>query len=278
MIGRHVRTHAGVWGAVSRNARTRAEEKAIEKRAYELLDYVGIATRANDLARHLAYGDQRRLEIARALATEPKLLALDEPAAGMNATETAVAQGTARGHPPRRHDDPADRARHEAGDERVRPRARARLRQEDRRRARRRRAEGSRRDRGVSRRRNHAARRRRHERATADAAPLLELSRVEVAYGGIQAVKGIDLAVGPGELVCLIGANGAGKTTTLKGICGLQPVKAGTIRYARRRHHRQARVPARPPRARDGARGPRRVRRADDRGEPRDGRLRPQRP
>jgi branched-chain amino acid transport system ATP-binding protein len=64
-----------------------------------------------------------------------------------------------------------------------------------------------------------------------DAAMLLELSRVEVAYGGIQAVKGIDLAVGAGELVCLIGANGAGKTTTLKGICGLQPVKAGTIRY-----------------------------------------------
>ena len=63
-------------------------------------------------------------------------------------------------------------------------------------------------------------------------APLLELARVEVAYGGIQAVKGIDLVVGQGELVCLIGANGAGKTTTLKGICGLQPVKAGTIRYA----------------------------------------------
>ena len=62
--------------------------------------------------------------------------------------------------------------------------------------------------------------------------PLLELSKLELAYGGIQAVKGIDLEVGQGELVCLIGANGAGKTTTLKGICGLQPVKAGTIRYA----------------------------------------------
>ncbi len=89
MIGRHVRTRAGVWGAISRNRRTRMEERAIEKRAYELLDYVGVAGRANDLAKHLAYGDQRRLEIARALATEPKLLALDEPAAGMNATETA---------------------------------------------------------------------------------------------------------------------------------------------------------------------------------------------
>ncbi len=62
--------------------------------------------------------------------------------------------------------------------------------------------------------------------------PLLEISRLEVAYGGIQAVKGIDLSVGDGELVCLIGANGAGKTTTLKGICGVQPVKAGSIRYA----------------------------------------------
>ena len=88
MIGRHVRTHAGVWGAVSRNAATRSEEAAIEKRAYELLEYVGVEKRANALAKHLAYGDQRRLEIARALATEPKLLALDEPAAGMNATET----------------------------------------------------------------------------------------------------------------------------------------------------------------------------------------------
>jgi branched-chain amino acid transport system ATP-binding protein len=67
---------------------------------------------------------------------------------------------------------------------------------------------------------------------TTGAAPLLELTKVEVAYGGIQAVKGIDLQVGEGELVCLIGTNGAGKTTTLKGICGVQPVKAGTIRYA----------------------------------------------
>jgi len=62
--------------------------------------------------------------------------------------------------------------------------------------------------------------------------PLLALQKLQVAYGGIQAVKGIDLEVGEGELVCLIGANGAGKTTTLKGICGLLPVKAGKIRYA----------------------------------------------
>jgi branched-chain amino acid transport system ATP-binding protein len=87
MIGRHVRTKAGVLGAIVRNPATRAEEAAIVKRARELLDYVGIGPRGNELARYLPYGDQRRLEIARALATDPKLLALDEPAAGMNATE-----------------------------------------------------------------------------------------------------------------------------------------------------------------------------------------------
>src|SRR4051812_11888881 len=87
MIGRHVRTRAGVFGAILRGPGTRAEEAAIEKRAHELLGYVGIAHRGNELAKHLSYGDQRRLEIARALATDPRLLALDEPAAGMNASE-----------------------------------------------------------------------------------------------------------------------------------------------------------------------------------------------
>jgi len=88
MIGRHARTCAGVLGAVLRNRATLDEEAAIERRALELLDYVGIAARANERAGGLPYGDQRRLEIARALATEPRLLALDEPAAGMNASET----------------------------------------------------------------------------------------------------------------------------------------------------------------------------------------------
>ena len=93
MIGRHVRTRAGVFGAVLRDRGTLAEETAIERRALELLEYVGIAARANDAAGSLPYGDQRRLEIARALATDPKLLALDEPAAGMNASETVELRG-----------------------------------------------------------------------------------------------------------------------------------------------------------------------------------------
>ena len=88
MVGRHCRTSAGVIGAVFQHPKAKAEEMAIAKRARELLDYVGIAKHTHTVARNLSYGDQRRLEIARALATEPLLLALDEPAAGMNHTET----------------------------------------------------------------------------------------------------------------------------------------------------------------------------------------------
>jgi len=90
MVGRHVRSNSGLIGAVFRTAAFKAEEQAIAQRAQELLDYVGIGKYADFKARTLSYGDQRRLEIARALATDPKLIALDEPAAGMNATEKLV--------------------------------------------------------------------------------------------------------------------------------------------------------------------------------------------
>ena len=89
MVARHSRTRTGVLGAILRHPAARAEEAAIRERARQLLAYVGIAPSAHKLAKELSYGDQRRLEVARALATEPKLLALDEPAAGMNPTETA---------------------------------------------------------------------------------------------------------------------------------------------------------------------------------------------
>lgn len=89
MVARHVRTRSGILGAVLRDARTKREEQETAEFSYRMLCEVGIERYVNDIASELPYGAQRRLEIARALATQPFLLLLDEPAAGMNPKETA---------------------------------------------------------------------------------------------------------------------------------------------------------------------------------------------
>lgn len=88
MIGRHCRMHAGIPGAILRDKKTMEEEKQVVQDSYAILKKIGLEHAVNELAKNLPYGAQRRLEIARALATEPFLLLLDEPAAGMNPQET----------------------------------------------------------------------------------------------------------------------------------------------------------------------------------------------
>ena len=93
VIGRHTRSKSGILGAIFRPPATHNEEKAIVDKSYAILEDIGLANYANDLAKNLSYGAQRRLEIARALATEPRVLLLDEPAAGMNPQETRELEG-----------------------------------------------------------------------------------------------------------------------------------------------------------------------------------------
>jgi branched-chain amino acid transport system ATP-binding protein len=88
MVAAHCRTTAGVFGAIFRPGKVKREERDMGYRAMDILKYVGLENKQGEPATNLSYGDQRRLEIARALGTEPHLILLDEPAAGMNHQET----------------------------------------------------------------------------------------------------------------------------------------------------------------------------------------------
>jgi branched-chain amino acid transport system ATP-binding protein len=89
LVGMHSRLRGGVFGSIFRPPHVRREEAGARERGRELLRYSGLRNKDDEISRNLSYGDQRRLEVARALATEPKLLLLDEPTAGMNPQETA---------------------------------------------------------------------------------------------------------------------------------------------------------------------------------------------
>ncbi|MFD7165501.1 ABC transporter ATP-binding protein [Streptomyces violascens] len=92
LVGRHTRTKEGLWSALLRLPGFKKAEDASRERAMELLEFTGLAAKADHLSRNLPYGEQRKLEIARALASEPGLLLLDEPTAGMNPQETRAAE------------------------------------------------------------------------------------------------------------------------------------------------------------------------------------------
>ena len=89
LVGMHSRMHAHIWNSILRTPFVRREEAEARERGLELLEYTGLRRKAQEAAKNLPYGDQRRLEVARALATEPQLLLLDEPTAGMNPQESA---------------------------------------------------------------------------------------------------------------------------------------------------------------------------------------------
>ena len=237
MVGMHSRLKGGIVKSVLRTPGVKREEREAVERARELLAFCGLQRNQwEEWARNLSYGDQRRLEVARALATQPKLILLDEPTAGMNPQETADFTAFVA------------RLREEEGltvlliehDMRVvmgvsDRRDGARLRREDRRGSAGGGAEGPEGDRGLSRLRGGGAVTEtvaeRAPTGSADRNKILELDDVHTYYGSIHAIKGVTLDVYDGEVVTLIGANGAGKSTTLRSINGLNHPRKGSIRF-----------------------------------------------
>ena len=227
LVGMHCRMRGGIFGSILRTPRVRREERDATKRGRELLTYSGLPGRHNEMARNLPYGDQRRLEVARALATKPKLLLLDEPTAGMNPQETAAFTTFVARSATSRPDRADDRARHEGRDGHLRPRHRPRLRPEDRRGDAAGGPEGRARDRGLPRQGSDLS----WLSSGNGAGVVLELDDVHTYYGSIHALKGISLKVHDGEVVTLIGANGAGKSTTLRSINGVNHPREGRITF-----------------------------------------------
>jgi ABC-type branched-subunit amino acid transport system ATPase component len=218
IAGFHIHHSIPAWQYVVHGAVFDEDQRRCREQAVKLLDFVGMAARMHVQAGSLSYGEQRMLELARALATKPQLLLIDEPAAGLNAAEVDSLLDRIRslrnGGTPVvlvEHNmdlvmNVADRHGHGLWAAPVR-----------------RRSGGGAEEPG-----GHCGLSRRRIVVSA----LLEVDRLELAYGPVAVCRDISLRLDRGEIVALIGANGAGKSTTLRAIAGVLPPRRGTIRFS----------------------------------------------